>query len=30
MFEADPDSFVERFLAQDECWVHQFKPETKR
>ena len=28
-FEADPDRFVERFLAQDECWVHHFEPETK-
>ena len=25
-FEADPD----RFLTQDECWVHHFEPETKR
>ena len=30
MFEADPDGFIERFLTQDECWVHHFKPETKR
>ena len=29
-FEADPDRFVERFLTQDECWVHHFEPETKR
>ena len=29
-FEADPDRFVERFLTQDECWVHRFEPETKR
>ena len=28
--EADPDRFVKRFLAQDECWVHHFEPETKR
>ena len=28
MFEADPYSFVERFLTQDECWVHHFEPET--
>ena len=25
-FEADPDRFVERFLTQDECWVHHFEP----
>ena len=30
IFEADPDRFVERFLTQDECWVHHFEPETKR
>ena len=29
-FEADSDRFVERFLTQDECWVHHFEPETKR
>ena len=29
-FEADPDHFVERFLTQDECWVHHFEPESKR
>ena len=29
-FEVDPDRFVERFLTQDECWVHHFEPETKR
>ena len=29
-FEADPDRFVERFLTQDECWVHHFEPETKK
>ena len=29
-FEADPDHFVERFLTQDECWVHHFEPETKK
>ena len=29
-FEADPDRFVERFLTQDEFWVHHFEPETKR
>ena len=28
-FEAEPDRFVERFLTQDECWVHHFEPETK-
>ena len=30
MFQADIDDFVERFLTQDECWVHHFEPETKR
>ena len=29
-FEADPDRFIERFLIQDECWIHHFEPETKR
>ena len=29
-FEVDPDRFVERFLTQDELWVHHFEPETKR
>ena len=29
-FEADPDRFVERFLTQDECWIHLFEPETKK
>ena len=30
MLEADPDGFVEHFFAQNKCWVHHFKPETKR
>lgn len=30
LLEADPDSFLERFLTQDECWVHHFEAETKR
>ena len=30
LFEADLVSFLERFLTQDECWVHHFEPETKR
>ena len=30
MFEADADGVVERFLTQDKCWVHHFKPDTKR
>ena len=30
LFEANPVNFVERFLTQDECWVHHFEPETKR
>ena len=29
-FETDSDRFVERFLTQDECWVHHFEPGTKR
>lgn len=29
-FEADPASFLERFLTQDECWVQHFETETKR
>ena len=30
MFEAHPQGFVERFLIQDEYWVHHFEPETIR
>ncbi|XP_029634602.1 uncharacterized protein LOC115210258 [Octopus sinensis] len=30
LFEANPAGFLERFLTQDECWVHHFQPETKR
>ena len=30
VLEADPDSFLERFLTQDECWVHHSEAETKR
>ena len=30
MFEADLDGFVERFLIQDECWVHHFESEAKQ
>ena len=29
IFKADPNSFVECFLIQDECWIHHFDPETK-
>ena len=29
-FEVDPVRFLERFLTQDECWIHQIEPETKR
>ena len=29
-FETDPDCFSERFLTQDECWIHHFEPETKK
>ena len=28
-FEANPDRLVERFLTQDECWVHHFEPDQK-
>ena len=28
-FETNSDSFLERFLTQDECWVHHFEPEIK-
>lgn len=30
LFEADPITFLERFVTQDECWVHHFEPEIKR
>ena len=30
LFEADPTDFIERFLTEDECWVHHFEPETKK
>ena len=30
LFETNPDSFLERFFTQDECWVHHFEAETKR
>ena len=30
IFEADQASFIDRFLTQDECWVHHFEPETKK
>lgn len=30
LFEAGPASFFERFLPQDECWVHHFDPEIKQ
>ncbi|XP_076029120.1 histone-lysine N-methyltransferase SETMAR-like [Oratosquilla oratoria] len=29
LFEADRVSFLERFLTQEERWVHLYKPETK-
>ncbi|XP_076065286.1 protein GVQW3-like [Oratosquilla oratoria] len=29
LFEVDPVSFLERFFAQDECWIYHFEPETK-
>ena len=28
-FETDPASFLERFLTQNDCWVHNFEPKTK-
>ena len=28
-FETNPNSFLEHFLTQDECWVHYFEAETK-
>lgn len=30
LFAVDPDGCLESFLAHDECWVHNFIPETKR
>ena len=30
LFEADPASFLERFLTQDECWVHHSSPPPKK
>ena len=30
LFETNSDSFLERFLTQDECLVHHFEAETKR
>ena len=30
VFKAVPDSFLECFLTQDECWVHHFEAETKQ
>ena len=30
IFEADQASFLDRFLTQDESWVHNLEPETKR
>ena len=30
IFEADQASFLDRFLTQDECWIHYFESETKR
>ena len=29
IIEADQARFLNCFLSQDECWVHQSKPETK-
>uniref|UniRef100_A0A3Q0S4N0 Uncharacterized protein n=1 Tax=Amphilophus citrinellus TaxID=61819 RepID=A0A3Q0S4N0_AMPCI len=30
LFETNPAGFLERFLTQDECWVHHFEPDTKQ
>ena len=30
IFEAGYASFLDRFLTQDEYWVHHFEPVTKR
>ena len=30
LYEADPASFLKRFLTKDEFWVHHFELETKR
>ncbi|XP_014769814.1 uncharacterized protein LOC106868879 [Octopus bimaculoides] len=30
LFEADPTGFLELFLIQEECWLHDFEPETKK
>ena len=30
LFDMNIDSFLERFLTQDECWIHHFEAETKR
>ncbi|XP_041369606.1 uncharacterized protein LOC121383583 [Gigantopelta aegis] len=30
IFEADPNSFLRRFVTMDETWVHHFQPETKQ
>lgn len=27
--ESDPDDFFERLITMDECWVHNYDPETK-
>ena len=29
IFETNLDSFCERFVTQDECWVHHFETEIK-
>lgn len=29
-FKSNPDDFMNRFVTQDECWVHHFTPETKQ
>ena len=30
IFEADPNSFLQKCVTMDETWVHQFQPERKQ
>ncbi|UYV63571.1 hypothetical protein LAZ67_2004744 [Cordylochernes scorpioides] len=30
LFEANPEEFVNRFVAMDETWAHHFTPESKQ
>ena len=29
LYLADPDGFHDRFVTQDECWIHHYEPECK-